>query len=383
VKNPIDTILDVYNRLDRSGVTNWPLLAAALSFYTALAVVPVLAICFALAKSMGLEEALNRALVENFSGQEAILKTLTEFAQNLISNFSGSLLVFSALAFIFWSVYGLLLQLEMNFSKIYGYLSDRQPLHRAADYLTIMLVIPIFLIAAGSSNFFIESIAFSNNKLALALRLKPITSVLMMVFPVLIWWLVLSWTYAYFSRGIVRWRERLIGGFITGLTFQLFQKFYLKTIIYITSYNAVYGSFAIVPFFMVWLYISWIIVIFGGEFTRRLTDFFLIRQPILSILVPLNIEELKKLAIKIMDLILESYKKSGGARRMGLIALASELKTPTPYIGKALNCLQKCGVLTRIASAETDCGPTFLPSLDPESLTHDFINHSLESLDQL
>ena len=98
MRNPIDAAIDVYDRLDRSGVTNWPLLAAALSFYTALAVVPVLAICFAVAKSMGLEEALNRALMEYFSGQEVMLNTLTEFAQNLISNFSGSLLVFTALA---------------------------------------------------------------------------------------------------------------------------------------------------------------------------------------------------------------------------------------------------------------------------------------------
>jgi membrane protein len=382
LKNPIDFILDVYDRLDRSGVTNWPLLAAALSFYTTLAVVPVLAICFALAKSMGLEEALNRALVENFAGQDAMLTTLTTFAENLISNFSGSLLVFSALAFIFWSVYGLLWQLEMNFSKIFGYLSDRHALHRAADYLTIMLVIPIFLIAAGSSNIFIESLAFSNSKVAELLRLKPLTSVLIAIFPVIIWWMVLAWTYSYFSRGIVRWKERLIGGLITGLVFQLFQKFYLKTIISITSYNAVYGSFAIVPFFLVWLYISWIIVIFGGEFTRRLTDYFLSHQPILSILIPLNIEELKKLALRIMDLIMSSYQESGGVKKMGLIALAYELKEPTPYVGKTLNCLQKCGLLMRIASSETDSGPTFLPSIDPEKITHDYILHSLETLTQ-
>ncbi|MDR2200373.1 MAG: YihY/virulence factor BrkB family protein [Deltaproteobacteria bacterium] len=383
MRNPIDWVVDVYDRLDRSGVTNWPLLAAALSFYTSLAVVPVLAICFAVAKSMGLEEALNRALMENFSGQEAILNTLTRFAENLISNFSGSLLVFTALAVIFWSVYGLLWQLEMNFSKIFGYLSDRQPLHRAADYLTIMLVIPIFLIAAGSSNIFIESLAFSNNKIAVALRFKPLTSVLIKVFPVIIWWTVLAWTYSYFSRGIVGWRERLMGGLITGLVFQLFQKFYLKTIIYITSYNAVYGSFAIVPFFMVWLYISWIIVIFGGEFTRRLTDYFLTRTPVLSILTPLSIGALKDLSVRIMELILSAYKESGGVRRMGLVALAYELKTPTPYVGKALNCLQKCGVLTRIASSECETGPTFFPSVDPELLSRDYVTQSLEKLDQI
>ncbi|MDR2455399.1 MAG: YihY/virulence factor BrkB family protein, partial [Deltaproteobacteria bacterium] len=274
MKNPVDYALDLYKRIEESGLTNWPLLAAALSYYSALSVVPILAICFAIARSVGLEEALWRALSENFAGQDAILNTLTQFAENLIKNFSGSLLVFSALAFIFWSVHGLLWQLEVNFSKIFGYLSNRTALHRATDYLTIMMVIPFFLIAAGSINLFLASFDASGI-FPFAIELKPIHTILMMIFPVLIWWLILSWTYAYFSRGIIRWRERLIGGFIAGLIFQLFQRFYLNVIISITSYNAIYGSFAVVPLFMVWLYISWLIVIFGGEITRRLADFFL------------------------------------------------------------------------------------------------------------
>ncbi|MDR2349770.1 MAG: YihY family inner membrane protein, partial [Deltaproteobacteria bacterium] len=380
--NPVDAILEIYEKLDRSGVTNWPLLAAALSFYTALSVVPVLAICFALARSLGLEEALNKALAENFAGQEAILQMLSGFAENLIRNFSGSILVFTALAFIFWSVYGLLWQLEVNFSKIFGYLSDRQALHRAADYLTIMFVIPIFLLAAGSTNILITSAENSTSHVFRFLEIRPLTTGLITVLPVLVWWLVLSWLYAYFSRGIVRWKERLLGGLITGIIFQLFQKFYLKTIITITSYNAIYGSFAAVPLFMIWLYISWLIVIFGGELTRRLTDWFQIRLPLHKTLCPLSFAEMKSLSVKIMRLITENFKRENGEKNLGLNDMAKILNTPIPHMGKAVNCLQKCGLLTRVASPDSDNGPEFLPSMAPENLTERFIVEKLESEDR-
>ncbi|MDR1110465.1 MAG: YihY/virulence factor BrkB family protein [Deltaproteobacteria bacterium] len=379
MKNPIDYIYDVYKRIDESGLTNWPLLAAALSYYSALAVVPVLAICFAMAKSMGMEEALYRSLRDNFGGQDAILNTITGFAENLIRNFSGSLLVFSALAVIFWSVYGLLWQLEVNFSKIFGYLSNRTFLHRATDYLTIMMVIPFFLVAAGSVNIFIASLDASKLVFMAKLEIRPLHSSLMVIFPVLIWWFILSWLYAYFSRGIIRWPERLIGGFVTGLIFQLFQKFYLSIIISITSYNAIYGSFAVVPLFMVWLYLSWLIVIFGGEVTRRLADYFLSGLRLNAILLPMNWGELREASMRIMDQIVASYEDRDNPRPTSVLSLAKSLKMPIPHLGRAINCLQNAGLLTRIASPEEN-GPVFLPALAPNNLNREMIAQALDRL---
>lgn len=382
MKNPVDNLLDLYKRIEESGLTNWPLLAAALSYYSALSVVPILAICFAIARSVGLEEALWRSLSENFAGQDAILNTLSQFAENLIKNFSGSLLVFSALAFIFWSVHGLLWQLEVNFSKIFGYLSNRSAIHRATDYLTIMMVIPFFLIAAGSINLFFASFDASGI-FPFELELKPLHSTLMVIFPVLVWSLILSWTYAYFSRGIIRWRERLIGGFIAGLIFQLFQRVYLNVIISITSYNAIYGSFAVVPLFMVWLYISWLIVIFGGEITRRLADFFLSGLRFSTILTPVSWAELKTLSITIMEKIVAAYENPDQPKPTGILTLARVLKRPLPHLGRAVNCLQSAGLVTRVASPETDeNGPCFLPSIAPDRLTPEVICQALEKLIQ-
>jgi membrane protein len=246
-----------------------------------------------------------------------------------------------------------------------------------------MFVIPIFLLAAGSSNIFITSAETSSSKLLTFLEFKPLTSGIITLLPVLIWWLVLSWTYSYFSRGIIRWKERLLGGFITGVIFQLFQKFYLKTIIALTSYNAIYGSFAAVPIFMIWLYISWLIVIFGGELTRRFADFFLIRLPITQTLTPLNIAELKNLCVRVMNLVVDTYKNEENKKNLSLNEMAKALKIPIPHMGRAINCLQKCGLLTRIAAPESDDGPEFLPNIAPENFNDNLVIEKVESLDQI
>ncbi|MDR2142657.1 MAG: YihY/virulence factor BrkB family protein [Deltaproteobacteria bacterium] len=379
--NPVDKILEIYQRLDKSGLLGWPLLAAALSYYSALAVVPILAICFALAKSLGLENALKLALSENFSGQETLLSLLTDFAQNLITNFSGSVLVFTALGFIFWSVHGLLWQLEVFFSRVYGYLSQRGALHRATDYLTIMLVIPIFLVAAGSINILLASLDGFKIHSWLRLQLQAVNTELMTISPILIWWLVLSWTYAYFSRGIIRWRERLIGGLVTGVVFQVFQKTYLKIIISLTSYNAIYGSFAMVPLFLVWLYIGWLIVIGGGELTRRLADYFTSGLKPFSILTPLSLLELKNLSQEIMNLIVANFENDKVYSPTSILHLAKTMKKPIPHVGRAVNALQASGLLSQVATAEAVDGPSFLPAVSPTLLTPDKVSQALESLD--
>ncbi|MDR0549992.1 MAG: YihY/virulence factor BrkB family protein [Deltaproteobacteria bacterium] len=378
-----DKIYELYQKLDKSGLLGWPLLAAALSYYSALAVVPILAICFALAKSLGLEDALKLALSENFSGQEALLSILTGFAQNLVNNFSGSVLVFTALGFIFWSVHGLLWQLELFFSHVYGYLSQRSAIHRATDYLTIMLVIPIFLVAAGSINILLTSLEGYKLHAWLQLRLQPINAKLMNVSPALIWWLVLSWTYSYFSRGIIGLKERLIGGLTTGIIFQIFQKTYLKVIISITSYNAVYGSFAMVPLFLLWLYISWLIVIGGGELTRRLADYFTSGLKPNAILVPLSINELIILGQKIIGLIVANFENEKVKSPTSIIFLAREMKIPIPHVGRAINALQAAGLLSRVASAEAVDGPSFLPASSPANLTPEKVREALESLENI
>jgi predicted transcriptional regulator len=130
---------------------------------------------------------------------------------------------------------------------------------------------------------------------------------------------------------------------------------------------------------MVWLYISWIIVMFGGEVTRRLADYFFSGLKLTAILKPMSWEELKIVCIHIMKLIVDAYEDKDNPKPTSLITLAKTLKLPIPHVGRAVNCLQNSGLITRIAAPDDD-GPVFLPSIAPGNLTDELIVQTVDKL---
>ena len=126
----------LFAALRQLGAGRWPLRATALSFYSILGVVPFLALCFAIAKSFGLEQALTTALNEfftTFEGQEEVLGRMRGFADNLIGNYSGGVMAFVAIGLIFWSGFKILLYLESALDAIYGYHPPRKTIHPPVD----------------------------------------------------------------------------------------------------------------------------------------------------------------------------------------------------------------------------------------------------------
>jgi membrane protein len=377
-----DKLIEIYDRLEQAGITLWPVQATALSYYCILGVVPFLALCFAIAKSFGLEEALLNAInsyFATFEGQGAILSQLRTFADNLISNYSGGLMAFVALALIFWSGYRILGLLEMVFGTIFGYHPPRRPLHKAVDYFAVMTIMPLVLVAAGGVNVYLTGLSSANWHIPLNINLSRFTSALVVMSPYLLWWLVMSWTYGYFSRGLARWRERLIGGLIAGVAFQLFQTFYLKIMFAISSYNAIYGSFAAIPLFMIWLYTGWVIVLGGGEVTRRFSDLFATRRYFFSLPEPATWRNTVILALDVMHIVIANYEASPKGDSTSFRALSQKPSSPMPALGQVINRLLAVGLIARVSAGGAGEGPRFIPSRSPGQLNDEFIYEALET----
>ncbi|MDR1922396.1 MAG: YihY/virulence factor BrkB family protein [Candidatus Adiutrix sp.] len=380
--SPGDRLTAIYDRLEQAGITRWPVEATALSYYTILGVVPFLAICFALAQSFGLERALNTAITNSFSkfeGQEEILDQLRAMAFNLIQNYSGSLMVFVALAIIFWSGYRILTLMETVFGRIYGYHPPRRAIHRALDYFTVIIIVPLVLMAAGGITIYLNRLSTSDSLafIPLGLNLGVFFSLLLIISPYIMWWLVLSWAYAYFSRGLMRWRERLVGGFISALAFQMFQTFYIRIMIALTSYNVIYGSFAAIPLFMIWLYTGWLIVLAGGEITRRFSDLFSTGRNFFSLIEPATWNGIVELSCRVMKEVIKVYtaEPSGGATSMRRLSRVTD--SPLPSLGSAVTRLLNVGLLARVSGPTADDGPSFLPALCPDQLNDERIREIL------
>jgi len=377
-----DRLSDIYDKLEQAGIIGWPVLGAALSYYCILGIVPFLALCFAIAKSFGLEEALMGAITNYFSALDhsgAILDQLKDLAENLISNYSGSVLAFVALGLIFWSGYRILTLLETAFGHIFGYHPPRRVIHRLIDYFTIMVIVPMVLVAGAGINIYLVGLSNSTWSIPFGIDTTGFISVFVMISPYLMWWLLLSWAYAYFSRGLIRWPERLIGGFLTGCVFQFFQTFYFKVMFALTSYNAIYGSFAFIPLLMIWLYLSWVIVLAGGEITRRFADLFVTGHGFFRLVTPPTWSNTLELSRLVLGEIIKNYQDEPKGRPTSFRQLSRAIGAPLPSVGSVVNRLLAVDIIVRISGPTIDDGPSFLPARSPEQLTEEYLRDALET----
>ncbi len=124
--------------------------ASALTFYSLLSVVPVVAMAFGIAKGFGFERLLERQLVENLQGQQEVLERIIGFANTLLENTRGGLIAGVGVAVLFWTVIKLLGNIEKSFNDIWGINTPRTMGRKFSDYLSVMLICPFLLIMASS-----------------------------------------------------------------------------------------------------------------------------------------------------------------------------------------------------------------------------------------
>lgn len=385
-----DQLSVAYDKLEQAGITHWPVQATALSYYCILGVVPFMALCFALAKSIGLDGDLSgiieryiHDIIPDMEIRNAILVQFYEFIDNMISNYSGSIISFVALGIIYWSGYRILMLLETVFGVIFGYRPPRRTIHRIMDYFTIMIIIPLVLIATAAItaalNVFLGGLKTYAWPFPWGMDLSGFTSVVVILTPYLLLWMVFSWSFAYFSRGLIRWRERLLGGFITAVVFQLFLTFYMRILFALTSYSAIYAGFAAIPLFLICLYTGWVIVLAGGELTRRFSDSFSSRLSFFSLVTPATWHNTMELSNQVLAEAFKNYKAEPAGGATSFRQFSRVTAAPMPSLGSVINRLLHVGLLVRISGPASGEGPSFLPARCPDLLTDDYIKKTLEN----
>ena len=243
---------------------NGPLQASALTYITLMSMVPVLALMFSVSKGFGAHERL----MEMVNGKlQTLPPGVTVFARQVFeyvdkTNFSTLGVV--GLLLLLWSVVGVMGKIEGCFNAIWRVRTPRTLVRKVEDYISILVVVPILFMATMSVN-----AALSSRSILQLLRehLGPLYlgfEVLISLGGTLCVTGALAIFYVFMPNTRVRWSAALAGGTITGVVWQLTQWAYLKFQVGVAGYNAIYGTFAVIPFFLAWLYLNWLIVLFGA-----------------------------------------------------------------------------------------------------------------------
>lgn len=245
---------------------NCTLRASALTFYSLLAVVPVLAMAFGIAKGFGLRQRLRAQLMSALSGQEDVLTRAIDFADKLLESANGGAIAGIGIIVLFWSVIKVLGQIEGSFNDIWEIRTQRTLARRFSNYLSIMLISPLVIIVSGSLTIFIGTqVTYVARELGLLGVFGPVVFLTLRLLPYMLMWLLLAFIYITIPNTKVRFKPAMAGAVVAGTIYQIVQWVYIFFQIGISKYNAVYGSFAALPMFLVWLNLSWLIVLYGAE----------------------------------------------------------------------------------------------------------------------
>lgn len=233
--------------------------ASALTYYTILSLVPLLALTFALLKAFGVQNQLQPFILEKLNvGDGQIAEAIVGYINNTQVAQMGAV----GLVFLLIAVISLLTNIEAAFNDIWGVNSLRPLLRRFSDYLSVILVGPVLLISAISMTSSLISHSFTQRLLEMQMIGSLIVFVLKTT-PFIFMWLAFTLLYVFMSNIKVQWRAALFGGVVGGTLWQLAQLGYVHFQVGVARYNAIYGTMAALPIFMVWVYLSWVIVLFG------------------------------------------------------------------------------------------------------------------------
>jgi membrane protein len=348
--------------------------ASALTFYSLLSIIPFAAIAFAIAKGFDLDQKLELLIKNNLNAHPEVLDWLLNSATNAIRETRGGYIAGVGMIILFWSVMSLLHHIENSFNHIWQVRASRPWYRKFTDYITIMLIAPVFIILSSSIKVFIGTDLASFMTRAPILDLfKPLISGLVQFAPYVISWTVLTILFIIMPNAKVKFIPALISGVVAGTILQILQWLYIDLQYGITKLNAIYGSFAAVPLLILLLQSSWIVVLLGAELSFANQNFS--HYELESVSSDISNYQKRALVIMILHMIIHNF--SVGEKPISAETIAHALKIPVRLARDILQDLTLAKLVSVLHENEHK-ERLYQPALDINRMTISFVFSRLD-----
>ena len=331
--------------------------AMSLAYTTLLSLVPLLVFSFAILKGIGARTDLRFILHEFLRPLGGSSYELTETVLSFVSNMRGDVLGSIGLIFLTYTVISTIQKVEASFNFVWRVSRPRSLARRLTEYLSVAIVGPILLAVAlglfgsaahSSAARWLDSIP------PLAWLLTTLTGLL----PYAIVTVVFTFMYTYIPNTRVEMRAALIGGLTAGIVWALVGRLFTAVLVSSSQMMAVYTGFAIVLTTLIWVYLSWLILLIGAELAFYVQ--FPQYLPHGHVSVELDGSARERIGLSVMYLIGHDYRL--GATSWNGLRLAAELDVPGAALDSVLAGLERARL---IVATEKEC---YLPGRDPEAI---------------
>ena len=229
-----------------------------------MALVPFIALIFAVGRIFHFQKVFEKDLVQRFSEQKELINELIQFANNLLMQSKGGIIALIGVIFLFTSLIQLLSHIESTFNNIWK-VKRRKLKHSLNVYISFILMLPILiltysLIKVFFIDVFVEKYVIDSVK-------EWVFYIFLIIAPYVLIYVIFCFVYLLMPNTRVKFKYAFYGALISGTFYQFLQYFYILFQSNFTKFNAIYGSFAALPLFLIWLQLSWLIFLFGAELT--------------------------------------------------------------------------------------------------------------------
>lgn len=345
--------------------------ATALTYYTLFSIVPIIALAFAIAKGFGFEQTLQQDLLSKFQDQKDILTQAFVYADKMLANTKGGLIAGVGIVLLLWSIISLLSSIENSFNEIWEIKRGRTWTRKITDYLSIMLIGPVFIILSGGLTVWLKTgldTVASNVSI-----ISPATALLLKLFAFALIWGMFIFLYMALPNTKVTFKGAAMGSLVAALLFEFLQWAYVSSQIGVAQYNKIYGSFAALPLFLIWVQYSWFVVLFGAEltFAHQNVDHYELETDINNI----SDRYKRVIALMIANLVVKNFNE--GKPALTAIEIAHKLDLPVRLARVIINEFTETGVFNEVKMA-TDKEIGYQPGISDSKLTVKFIIDKLD-----
>jgi membrane protein len=339
--------------------------AQSLTFYTLLSIVPLLAMFFGIAKGFGMDKLLKTELKVALAGHAEVYNWLMNFVDGTLKDTGGGAIAGVGVVFLGWSVIKLIGNTERAFNNIWNVSKPRSWGRKFTDYFSLVLIAPILMVLSSSLTVFISTqLERVFETVQILSFMKPIAMFGIKLIPYVIVWLMFSLFYIIIPNTKVNIKSALIAGVVAGSSFQIIQWGYIFFQVGVSKYNAIYGSFAALPLFFIWLSISMQVLLSGAELSYSITNLNKYINQFNS--VKLNNKFRKLVLFNVLYTIIHSFDKDETLKNREELHI--ELADiPNKYIDRSLNLLIDSGILCL-----TD-NENYVPAIDINKISFDLV----------
>jgi membrane protein len=320
---------------------NGLLRATALSFTTLLSLVPLLALAFSVLKGFGAQNLLAPVIISQMAaGSEVVVNKIITYIGNTNMSSVGAI----GLAALLYTSINMLGNIEDAFNTVWGVSQTRSFYRKFTDYLSVLVSAPILMLAATSVTTTLQSKSVMHWIMATT-YLGDVFVFLLSLAPYVSVWIALFLLYMFIPNTRVSFKSALVGALAAGTVWVLAQRAYIHFQVGAGNYNAIYGTLAALPILMIWIYTSWIIVLFGMEVVAAHQSLKTFRRDLRTPDISESLREL--IALAILRHIAEAFHN--GMPGWEAEHLAVKLRIPLPIIHDTLQRLIDAGIIVDAA----------------------------------